>query len=289
MRDQWSAIEEIVPAQRASEHVLALVHRWWLVLGLAVLTACLAYAISSREHKRYDATAKVLLISADPVNLLLHSAAPPSTDPERDINTDVALVTLDTTAQSVREQLRLSQSASSLVREVNASPEGTSDVIDITAEDLSPTRAAAIANAFAAQYIATRRSLAQSAYTDAAHQARFQLAGLTESQSRGAQGAALRKQLQQLTTVGALQTGDAQLVGLATVPTTAASPRPTLAAAVGGFVGLLLGSLAAMALGAADRRQRALRRTSEARLAHGEEWPDHPSPATAPDPTPTEA
>jgi hypothetical protein len=39
------------------------------------------------------------------------------------------------------------------------------------------------------------------------------------------------------------------------VPTSAASPRPKVAAAVGAFIGLLLGALAAIAAGATDRRR----------------------------------
>ena len=65
----------------------------------------------------------------------------------------------------------------------------------------------------------------------------------------------LRQQLHQLQTAGELQTGGAQLVDRAQVPTTAASPRPRFSAIVGALVGAMIGVLAALVAGIADRRR----------------------------------
>ena len=247
--------EQIVPAERASVHLLAIRRRWWLVVAGAVIAGALAFAVSSHEQKRYDANAKVLLSNAEPVNLLLHSTAAPSLDPVRDLQTDFALVKLDSVALLVRAQLKLPLTATQLLREVRVAPLGMSNLVVITARDLSPGRAAAIANAFAVRYIHVRRSQAQAGYREAAELAQRQLASLSPAQQQGAQGATLRQQLHQLQAAGALQTGGAQLVDPASVPTSAASPRPKFAAAVGAFTGLLLGALAAIAAGATDRRR----------------------------------
>ena len=70
---------------------------------------------------------------------------------------------------------------------------------------------------------------------------------LQEIQS--ADGYLRRERLHELEVAGSLQTGNAQLIDPATLPLTAATPRPKMAAAIAAFVGLLVGALFALALG----------------------------------------
>ncbi len=243
------AYPEIVPAERASSYLLALRRSWWLVLVTTAVAASAAFLISSNQQRRYDATAKVLVGSAgaEPVNVLQHSTVPTSQDPQRDLNTNAALVKTDSIARRVRAQLRLPLSSSQILREVSASPAATSNLIAITVRDPRPARAAAIANAFAREYVDLRRAEAQEPYRKAAEQAQLQLARLSPGDK--ATGIALGQELQRLQVAGALQTGAAQLVDAAAVPTSAATPKPKVAAAVAAFIGLLLGALAAIAAG----------------------------------------
>jgi len=243
-------MNDILPAERASVYVSAIARRWWLVVALAAVAGIVAFTFSSNQPKRYDASARVLLDNAEPVNVLLHAMAPQSFDPERALNTDIALVKLDSVAVRVRKQLKLRLTTAQLLSQVTAAPVGTSNIIAITARDESPKRAANIANAFAVRYVATLRSQAQGSYRSAAQLAKQQLQSLSRVQQRGAQGATLRQQLHQLQVAGALQTGGASLVNAAEVPTKAASPKPEFAVAVGTFLGLVLGALAAISLGA---------------------------------------
>jgi uncharacterized protein involved in exopolysaccharide biosynthesis len=251
----YSAGEEVLPADRASEHLEAVAERWWLVLAAAVLCAGFAYAFSWAQPPRYDATAKVLLSNAEPVNVLQHATAAPSFDPQRDLATAVALVKLDTVADRVINDLYLSMTSTELLAQVRVATEGTTSVLAITARDDYPRRAAKIANAFAGRYVVARRHQAEKAYQFAAALARRRLGALDSSDRRGAQGRALRAQLRQLTTTGWLQTGAAQIVDPASTPTTPAAPRPKFAAVVGAFVGTLLGLAAAVMAGALERRR----------------------------------
>jgi uncharacterized protein involved in exopolysaccharide biosynthesis len=241
---------QIAPAQRAGSNLRTIGRFWWLIAICVLLAAGAGYEISARQPYRYDATAKVLLTNAEPVNVLERTNVGPSLDSERDLNTNVDLVKLATVARSVRAKLQLPLSVTELLREVRAAPEGTSNVISITARDLSPERATAIANGFAGRYIVVRRQQAQAAYKSAAHLAQAQLTLLTPAEIAGGRGAALRERLHQFEVAGSLQTGNAQLIDPATPPLSAASPRPKLTAAIGAFVGLLIGALAALALGA---------------------------------------
>lgn len=255
MAESDAISEQFVPAERAQEYLFAIRRRWWLVLAGAVIAGGLAFTISSHGQKLYDASAKVLLSNAEPVNQLLHSTVAPSLDPERQLNTDIALVKLDSVALRVREHLKLPLTMTQLLDEVSVASQGTSNLVEITARDASPRRAAAIANAFAGRYVTVRRNQAQAAYREAAQLAQRQLESLSPAEQRGAQAVTLREQLHLLQAAGALQTGGAQLVDLARVPTSAASPKPKFAAGVAAFVGLLLGVFAAIAAGGTDRRR----------------------------------
>ncbi|HEX4525869.1 MAG TPA: hypothetical protein VH108_03930 [Gaiellaceae bacterium] len=248
--------DELTPTERASPHLRSLVRYSWLVLLLAVIAAASAVVLSGRETKRYDSTAAVLLTNSEPVNVLLRSTGLPSGDPERDLNTDVALVKVSPVAADVKRILHLHWTNAQLLSEVTAGLSGTSNVLTITVRDISPKRAAAIANAFASSYLSFRRQGAQDAYTQAARLATLRLAALTPQQKKSALGASLRQQLQLLETTGSLQTGASQIVGRAEVPTSPASPRPKLKGAVAGIAGLLIGSLLAIFLGAVRKPKR---------------------------------
>jgi uncharacterized protein involved in exopolysaccharide biosynthesis len=251
---------EVPPGDRASLYLESIRRYWWLLVAAMLVTASLTYVISSMKPKLYEGTAKVLLTNSEPINVLLHSTPSPSNDPERDLNTEVALVKLDTVAARVRRELRLPLTTTKLLSEVTVAPQGTSDLLAISARDRSPARAAAVASAFARHYVSSRRQLARSSYESAAALAEGQLAQLTPAERRGIRATDLRVQLRQLATAGALQTGGAQVVAAAGVPTTPVSPRPKFAAAIGGFVGLLIGVAAAIGTGAAERRRSAAAR-----------------------------
>jgi tyrosine-protein kinase len=284
-RDSLHAAPMVAPADRASDHLRALGRRWWLIAACSVLAGVGAYELSKQQKPRYHATAKVLLVSAEPVNLLSHSTAAPSLDPERELNTDIALVKLDSVASDVRQRLGLSLTNEELLREVGVSADGLSSLITITASDHSPAKAAAIANAFAARYIQVRREQAQAAYRNAANLAQGRLDQLDEAERAGPQGATLLQRLHQLQATGELQTGGAQLVDPAQVPTTAATPRPKFSAIVGAFIGAIIGAVAALLAGVTDRRREKL-----AALAARNGHPDVelPKPATTPElPPPT--
>jgi uncharacterized protein involved in exopolysaccharide biosynthesis len=129
---------EVIPAQRAVSNLRTIGRFWWVIAICVLLASATGYEISARQAKRYDATAKVLLTNSEPVNVLERRTVGSSLDPERDLNTNVDLVKLATVARSVRAQLKLPLNVTELLKEVRAAPEGTSNVISITARDPSP-------------------------------------------------------------------------------------------------------------------------------------------------------
>jgi tyrosine-protein kinase len=243
------------PTERVSPHLRSLLRYSWLVVLIMVASAAVAYELSKQQTKLYDATAAVLLTNAEPINVLTQSNGLPSGDPERDLNTDVSLVTLDANAQKVKQRLRLDWTRAKLLSEVRASLSGTSNVVAITARDAVPARAVKIADAFAEQYVLFRQQNAQAAYADAAKLANQQLQSLSPEAKRSSVGVALRTQLRTLETTGALQTGASRVVGVAQLPSRPAAPRPKFDAAVAGIAALLVGALLVMGLGVLTRPQ----------------------------------
>jgi Mrp family chromosome partitioning ATPase len=243
-----------VPGQQVSHYLKALRRRWWFVAAVTATAVGAALAVSLTAQKEYDATAKVLLTNSEPVNTIFLTQQVRSQDPERDVNTDVALVTLDPVARRVQRRLNLPLSTAQLLREVHASTAGTTNVISITARDPSPARAQAIANAFAAEYLAYRRDAAQAQYNQAAAVAAQELAAMTPEQRSSSSGTALATSLQDLQTASKLVTGGVQIAEQATVPTSAATPRTKLAVAVALLLGLTLGAICAIGLEFGDRR-----------------------------------
>jgi len=267
------ATDQVVPTDLASVHLAAIRKRWWLPVSGLVIVGLVAYLVAASGPKRYDASASVLLTSVEPIGLLPGANnGPINPDQERALNTEVALVKLRSTAASIRQQLGLSLTSDDLLSEISVTPQGTTNLIQITARDADPAQAAGIADAFAKQYVAVRRQLAQDAFAQAAGLAAAQLAALTPSQADGPEGHQLKRTLRQLTITGGTLTGETQLVDRATVPTTPATPKPKFPALVGALLGGLLGALAAIGWGAADRSARRRpddqRRSWSSRLRH---------------------
>jgi polysaccharide biosynthesis transport protein len=250
---------ELTPAQRLGDHLRALKRRWFIVLFAVAFASGSAYYLTDRATDKYDAAARVLLERSGPINTLVDpGAAPFSSDPERDVNTGVALITLDSVARRVAVAVPFAADTATLLAQVRTDVEGNSDIVRVVVRDVSPARAAIIANEFARQYVAFRRRSAKARFQQAARLARTQLRSLTPQERASAQGRALRENLRELEIASVLQTGGARVVDQAEPPTVAATPRPFLAAAIAGVLGLVLGILFALWREFADRRLRTM-------------------------------
>lgn len=241
--------------QRLIDYLRVVRRRWWLVALVTALVTGGALAVSLTSTKLYDATAKLLLVQDEPVNRLLNPNAPAqSGDVERSINTKVELIKLDTVANQVRRELRLSESTDDLLSKVTTRVEGTSDIVGVTVRDTNPRRAARIANAFASSYVDFRRRSARRSIENAVELARNQLNSLSAEARQSEQGQRLQARLRELEIAATLQTGGVEIVRRATVPSDAARPRPLLSAALGLVLGLLVAVALALIVEFADRR-----------------------------------
>jgi uncharacterized protein involved in exopolysaccharide biosynthesis len=244
--------DSVIPAERISSYWGALRRYWWIILLTTALAVGGAVASVQTVTKQYDATAKVLLTGVEPTDVLTKSNSR-SLDPQRDFNTATELVKASGVTRAVRSQLGLPISLAQLAGEVTAAAQGNSNILAITARDRFPARAAAIANAFGKQYVRSRQLSARQLYLTAAASGQARLDALTPSERAEPGGRELRARVQQLVLASDVQTGGSQLVELATMPTSAATPRPKQTIAIAIVVGLFVGGMLALAL---DLRRR---------------------------------
>jgi capsular exopolysaccharide synthesis family protein len=245
----------VVLSERLAYYLKVLRRRWHVVALVPGVAVVVSLAAGLEAQKKYDGTAKLVVNPSNQITALLNpSAAQTSADPERDLNTEVSRIKTVPIAAAVKRQLQLSESNADLLEQVKTSVDGTTNIVKVKVRDSDPRRAAVLANAFADQYVAARESDARSAFREAARQARNQLQSLSPAELASPQGVQLTARLHELQVDSTLQTGNAQVIQPAATPTSAASPRVLLDTVLAGFLGLVLGLIAAAALELLDRR-----------------------------------
>jgi capsular polysaccharide biosynthesis protein len=228
----------------------AALRRWWpLTLAIVVVAGLLALAVAAQRPKSYVATAKVLLGQQRQVDALLGNTDY-SPDPERELNTSLQLITARPIADSVRSSLNLSESTAALEARVATAVDRNSNIVTISVRDTDPSRAAAIANAFAAGYRDYRADSARAALQDAIASAQMRLPELPAGRER----TALRRELTRLEVAEPFQTGGVQVVHEATAASAIRRPRPLLSGLLGAFLGLVVAGLTIVVLARTDRR-----------------------------------
>jgi Mrp family chromosome partitioning ATPase len=243
------------PAERLREYLKVVRRRWVVLVAMVGLTIFAALALSLTQTKQYDATTKLLFRSQEPINTLLGQSSSPD-DPERQTNTEIGLIKLESVGDDARRALKTKMSTGDLLDKITTEAEGNSDLVKVTARDPSPRRAAAIANAVSNAYVKFRRESARSSLDEAATLARNQLNSLSPEDQASSQGRALQARLRELEITSSLQTGGVQVVRHAGIPSSAAAPRPVFSAILGGFTGLILALIVILVLEFSDRRIR---------------------------------
>src|SRR3954464_11800945 len=201
--------------------------RIWVILPLVLLAPAAAVVFSLQQPKEYSASASLLF--RDPAfdqKLFGSNFAQPSTDPEREAQTNVTLVGLDVVAQRTAKRLGRQYSASSVHDNVAVSPAGKSDVVTVTATEKNPAKAARLANAFAAEYVDFRKQADRNKIREAQRLIEGRLRRMSPVERQGGRGQELQNRAEQLDVLASLQTGNAEIVQPADRPSNPSSPRP---------------------------------------------------------------
>jgi capsular exopolysaccharide synthesis family protein len=232
--------------------LLAVVWRRKLIVGLVLILAVgAAVVLSKQATKQYSSSAQLLFRDPGFVGALFKSSNlfQGGADPKRDLQTEIDVVHSTNVAVEAKHILHTNATTSDLLGSVNIQPSTDSDVVTVKATDTSPTRAAAIANAFATGYVTYRRNTDRAAVADAEKQLSDSLATATPAEKP-----ALQDSLQQLRQLQALQTGNAEVIAQAQPNGKPVSPTPQKNAILAGLLGLLLGAGLALLVEFLDKR-----------------------------------
>jgi polysaccharide biosynthesis transport protein len=236
------------PTERIQDFAAALRRRWPAALLVFALTLFSAVALTAMQHKKYAATAQILLQPTDRVQAAINPGTVSSpADAERDVNTYTQMITVDPVANAVRSQLGLHTTLPALISLISVSGEATSNLVSITAQDPSPAQAARLATAFATQYQIYRRQTAVQQINQAL------AASETDPQSK-ISGSPTAQRVQQLQAAAASETGGVQIIRPANVPASPSSPKVATSILVGLVVALILAAATVIGLEAVDRR-----------------------------------
>jgi tyrosine-protein kinase len=210
------------------------------LLALVTMTAALGFSVL--QGRKYTATSAILFRQQNLDQTLLgNTALPRSTNPTFQASTNMTLVSLPGIAEHSGAALRPPLSRSQVAGKVSISAASQSDVIDVSASDRIPGRAAEIANAYATEAVQFQRDTDRQAVSTARAQVHAQLASLGSAAKRSPEANALRTREQQLALVSSLQIGNAEVVQPALAPTAPSSPTTLRNAVLGLLVGLVLG------------------------------------------------
>src|SRR3954447_25451061 len=152
------------PSQDVAAAFRALRRRIGLAVAVFGLTIAATVVVTQLGANRYEATAEILLQQPDQVNAVLNpDAITSAANVQREVNTNAQLITSVPVADAVRRRLHLTESVRDLVSRLSVTGEATSNLVEITASDARPERAARVATAVAVEYQRYRRRSAQSA------------------------------------------------------------------------------------------------------------------------------
>jgi succinoglycan biosynthesis transport protein ExoP len=223
-----------------------------IVLQALIGVPLIALALTLTQDKEYTATA-TLLFRETPAAVGETGGV---IDPTREAATNGELVALPVVAEEAADMVNDAIPAGEILESVEVTPSSNADTAAISATTTSAQRSADIANAYGNAYISFRRDADRKQVQGAIELAEESLAELGPEEGEGAQGEALKRELDQLKLNQALQTGGAELVQRATAPTEPSSPDPVKNVALGIILGALLGFGLAALLERVDRRVR---------------------------------
>jgi receptor protein-tyrosine kinase len=217
-------------------------NRWRLIAACFAATTLAALGFSLLQTKEYSASASLLFRDPGYAQALFGTAVTAANpDPAREAATNVKLVGLDIVAERASQALDGRITGAEVASKIEVAQQGESDVVSVTATDQVPATAKRLANTFARQFIVFRTAADRSKLRNAQRLAERQFERLTDAERVGARGESLSRAAERLGVLASLQTGNAELVQPADLPSSPSSPQTKRNVVLGAVLGLLLG------------------------------------------------
>jgi non-specific protein-tyrosine kinase len=235
-------------ANRLSMYWATLRRRWRLAVAIVAAAVIAGAAVGSLLPTSYQATSKILIGQRSELDALL-GAAGYVPDPEREVNTNVAMISLEPVVDDVRGRMGMRGGTGELLGKLRAEIDRNSNVVAITVEDESPQVAARLANAFALAFRDFAARSTQTSLDEAVAAARERAQQLPPGLDRDA----LDGEIRRLQAAAAFATSGVQVVDRATAPSAVASGGVKTTVLIACFLGLVSAAVAMVVLARTDR------------------------------------
>jgi Mrp family chromosome partitioning ATPase/capsular polysaccharide biosynthesis protein len=235
---------------RFTDYLRPLISRWWLIVVAVVVATGGVYFYYARQPNVY--TASTLVYVTQPGDPLSGTAAAPPTD--RNVNDVASLLGSRATATAVAHNIRYPGTAQDLLGQVSITSKQGEDFINITAQSGTASQAAAIANGFANQFVATLTGAYVTELRSAITLTKAQLAHVSPGPAGEISRAGLTSQLSNLELTLGVPTTVAKQPNVALPPSAPSDPKPVRDALFAFALSLLAAVALVYAIERFDRR-----------------------------------
>lgn len=237
--------------------------RKWVIIQAVVVVTLAALAFSFLQAPSYEGHAKVLITGQDTGSAILGTAISElSSQPERGLQTQVQLMQLRPLAENVIRTLGLKTEPDELLKQIEVSAIGQTNIVDVKVTAGDPRLASQIANAMADEFVAWSKQYKRESIKTAADEVDQRLQQTKQEvlelgRKISAQGKSddltaelaiatgtyttLAGKLEELRIQEQLETGSGRVVSPAVVTEEPVAPSPMRNGALGLAVGLVFG------------------------------------------------
>ena len=241
--------DQTQPTFDLRHYLQVLWRRKFLIIAVLIVVPGIVLALSLSQAPSYKATARVMVEAQQPALSVVAPQSGGGSVDTRDLATLADFVANREVATAVQRELGWAASTGDLQAAITTVPNADANIIDVTAKQPTPEKAAALANAFAVQFVAWRHKAQEAAVEAAIAVTDKQLATATPGT---ADYQALLSQRNQLETVKALSSGGVTVGEKAVPPSSPASPKPIRNTMLAAGAALLLGIALAFVRDALD-------------------------------------
>jgi Mrp family chromosome partitioning ATPase/capsular polysaccharide biosynthesis protein len=228
--------------------------RFWIIAAAVAIVLAATLAVSLTSTPQYRASTRLEYNKNNLEQALFGSQVFSTYNQDREVQTGAMLVELESLAQAVKDQLGSARSSGALLGMISVSPRTNTNILDIEAVSSDAAEAAAVANAFAQQFILSRQTTDRATVAAAREQVKTELDKMSTEEKASSRGTMLTEKYEDLRIIEAMQNGGYTVVQQANPPSAPFAPQTSRNAIIALVLGLVLGVALAFLLDYLDRR-----------------------------------